>query len=220
MSASTELATRGRKKKSSSTELPFASKPPQEGERQRVLDAAERTFAECGYADTRMEQIATAARVSLRSVYAVAMGKAKLFRILQELRGRELLSRIEEVLAGEARSPSDLLMEHIALVATFMMDHRDFLLIQLRDRHTWGIDDGRHALSEAGQVGDKVLERLLRRGIRTGCFHQEDPKTMVASLRALEQIQLASWISGRNRSSKRVVTETIQRQAKRLFCRA
>ncbi len=220
MSASSELATRGRKKKSSSTELPFTSKPPQEVERQRVLDAAERTFAGCGYADTRMEQIAASARVSLRSVYAVAKGKAELFRIVQEVRGRELLSRIEEALADEARSPSGMLMEYIALVATFMMDHRDFLRIQLRDGHTWGMDDGRHVLSEAAEIGDELLERLLRRGIKTGCFHQEDPRTMVASLRSLEQIQLASWVSGRSRSSKRAVTETIQRQAKRLFCRA
>jgi hypothetical protein len=42
--------------------------------------------------------------------------------------------------------------------------------------------------------------------------------TSLASLRALEQVQLAAWVSRRGRRSKRAVTEALRRQAERLFC--
>jgi AcrR family transcriptional regulator len=188
-------------------------------ERQRILDAAEGIFAELGFAATRMQDIAASARASLRSVYAVANGKAKIFRALHELRARDLLSRIEAVLADETTDPSDSLRDVIDVVATFLMEHPNFLRIQLREGRAWALDDAQHTLVAERHASDRLLERLFHRGIRAGTFHDEDPKRMVASLRALEQVQLAAWVARRDRISKRAATEAIQRHAKRLFCR-
>ena len=188
-------------------------------ERERVLDAAESIFAEGGFAAARMQDIAAAARTSLRSVYAVANGKGQIFRAVHGLRARDLLPRIEAVLADEARNPADSLMELIATVATFLMDHPNFLRIALREGRAWALDAADHPLVDERHASDRLLERLFLRGIRAGAFHDEDPKLMVASLRALEQVQLAAWLSSRNRISKRAATEAIQRQAERLFCR-
>jgi AcrR family transcriptional regulator len=188
-------------------------------ERQRILAAAEAVFAERGFPDARMQDVAAAARTSLRSVYAVASGKAEIFRALHRQRGRDLLPRIEEVLADESRDPADSLRELITAVATFLMDHPDFLRIQLREGRSWALDDTGHPLVEERHASDRLLERLFRRGIRAGTFYDEDPKQLVASLRALEQVQLAAWVASRGRISKRNATEAIQRQAARLFCR-
>jgi AcrR family transcriptional regulator len=79
-------------------------------ERQRVLDAAERIFAEGGFRNARMQDVAAEARVSLRTVYGIAKGKETLYRALNDLRGRDLLSRIEGAIADDARDPSDSLM--------------------------------------------------------------------------------------------------------------
>jgi AcrR family transcriptional regulator len=166
-----------------------------------------------------MQDIAASARASLRSVYAVANGKARIFRALHELRARDLLSRIEGALADETRDPSDSLMEVIAVVATFLMDHPDFLRIQLREGRAWALDDSQHTLVAERRTSDRLLERLFQRGIRAGSFHDEAPKLLVASLRALEQVQLAAWVARRDRISKRAATEAIQRHAERLFCR-
>jgi AcrR family transcriptional regulator len=193
---------------------------PKAAERRRILAAAEGIFAERGFGAARMQDIAASARASLRSVYAVANGKAKIFRALHELRARDLLARIEGAVADETRKPSDVLMDVIAVVATFLMDHPNFLRIQLREGRAWALDDPQHMLVAERHASDRLLERLFLRGVRAGSFHDEEPKMMVASLRALEQVQLAAWLSRRDRISKRAATEAIQRRAERLFCRS
>ena len=196
-----------------------AANGPKAAGEQRILDAAEAIFAERGFAEARMQDIAAAARTSLRSVYGVANGKTQIFLALHGLRARDLLARLEAVLADESADPVDTLMALIATVATFLMDHPYFLRIQLREGRAWALDDAKHPLADERHASDRLLEGLFLHGIRSGAFHDEDPKRMVASLRALEQVQLAAWISGRQRVSKRAATEAIQRQAERLFCR-
>jgi hypothetical protein len=108
----------------------------------------------------------------------------------------------------------------IFVVATFLMNHADFLRIQLREGGTWALDEpDRALLISERHASDRLLERLFRRGIREGAFHAEGPRLMVAGLRALEQVHLAAWVAGRGRISRKATVESIQRQARRLFCR-
>lgn len=192
---------------------------PTATEHQRVLRAAEQVFADHGFHEARMKDISAAARVSLRSVYEVARGKEEIFLALHSVRARSLLARIERALGDETRSPADSLMALIDAVATFFMDHPHFLRIQLRDGGAWALYGGEDALFvHEARASDQMLERLFRRGIRAGVFYDEDPRTMVANLRALGQVQLAHWVVRRKRISKRGTIEAVQRAAKRLFC--
>jgi len=186
-------------------------------EQARILDAAERLFASRGYAETRMQEIAAAARTSLRNVYAVAKGKAEIFRMLHEVRARDLLGQVGDVLADKSRDPGDVLMDVIDVVMSFLMEHTDFLDIQLRHGLAWSLRDPEHTLAEARDTADRGLETLFRRGIRAGVFLDEGPKTMVASLRALEQVQLAAWLENPRRLGRRAVIERVQAQARRLY---
>ena len=185
-----------------------------------------------------MQDIAAEAKVSLRSVYSVASGKTALFRAVHETRARDLLARIELALSDpkQAWNPKQAsnskrqaspkqemaraLMAVISVVATFLMDHPEFLRIQLREGGTWALEDAdRVLLVDERHTSDQLLERLFRRGIRAGTFHPENPRMMVASLRAQEQVYLSVWIARRGRISKKATIESIQRQARRLFCR-
>jgi len=189
-------------------------------ERERVLDAAERIFAERGFSSARMQDVAAEARVSLRSVYGVAKGKEGLYRALNDLRAKDLLSRIEDALDDDTRDATESLMEVISVVATFLMEHADFLRIQLREGGTWALDETDRALLVSERhASDRLLEGLFRRGIREGGFHEESPRLLVAILRALEQVHLAAWVGGRGRISRKGTVKSIQRQARRLFCR-
>jgi AcrR family transcriptional regulator len=198
---------------------PARARPPAP-EAQRILDAAERIFAEHGYEGARMQDIAGSARTSLRDVYAVAKGKAEILRTLNELRAAELLSRLEDTLADESRPPVDSLNDVIAVVATFLMDHPHFLRIHLREGRAWALDASKqYFFSDLRNVSARLQESLFRRGIRAGIFHDENPRVAVATLRALEQVHLSEWVLRRGRASKRAVIEAIQRDAGRLFCR-
>lgn len=202
-----------------SGQRPSSEGQPKAAARQRILHAAEAIFAERGYGDTRMQDIAASAKVSLRTVYSVAPGKAEIFRNLHRERAADLLSRMEDVLVDELGDPAEILMKVIDVVVAFLMAHPGFLRIQLQEGRAWALADAEHALIDARHASDSLLERLFRRGIRARTFHDEDPKMMVASLRALEQVHLAAWVARRGRVSKRTTTEAIQRAAGRLFCR-
>jgi AcrR family transcriptional regulator len=188
-------------------------------DRTRVLEAAERVFAERGFRDARMQDVAAEASVSLRTVYAAAAGKDTLYRALNDRRARDLLNRIESVLGDDAQNPVECLMEVISVVATLLMDHPDFLRIQLQEGGTWALDEpDRTLLVSERHSSDRLLERLFRRGIRMGAFYDEGSRSMVATLRALEQVQLAAWADRRGRLSRKATIERIQWQARRLFC--
>jgi len=183
-----------------------------------LLDAAERVFAQRGFEDTKMQDIAAEARVSLRSVYQVARGKAALYGLVHETRARDLLAQIELALPSDEDDPRRALMDVIAVVAGFLMERPDFLRIQLREGGTWSLEEtGRVLLVEERHRSDRLLEKLFRRGIASGVFYAEHPGLMVASLRAQEQVHLAAWIARRGRPSKRQTIDAIQRQAERLF---
>src|SRR3990172_6266117 len=62
-----------------------------------VLEAAERVFAERGFAEAKMQQIAATAGLSLATLYGVFPGKAELFDAIHELRGAELLAHAATV---------------------------------------------------------------------------------------------------------------------------
>ena len=188
-------------------------------ERRRILDAAERAFADRGFQETRMQDIAADAKVSLRSVYGVADGKTTLFYAVHEARASDLLTRIEDTLSDDTQEASTTLMRMIVVVATFLMDHPEFLRVQLREGGTWALEEtDRHLLVDERHASDRLLEHLFRRGIRAGEFYAEDPRMMGANLRAIEQVQLAAWAARRGRISKKATIESIQRQASRLFC--
>lgn len=188
------------------------------GEQAEILLAAERVFAHAGFEDAKMQDIAAEARVSLRSVYAIARGKSDLYRLLNQLRAQDLLSHIERAVSTEG-SPVDALREVIETVATFLMEHSDFLRIHLREGGTWALDEAeRENLVDERHESDRKLESLFRRGIRNKSFHAESPQLMVASLRALMQVHLAAWLTS-GRRGNRAIVESITRQADRLFVR-
>jgi AcrR family transcriptional regulator len=167
-----------------------------------------------------MQDVAARAQVSLRSVYDLASSKEELHTRVHELRARALLERMRGALARERDDPRQALMDLVEVVANFLMEHPDFLRIQLREGGTWALEDSRRVLLVGERhASDRLLETLFRQGIRKGVFHAEDPRLMVASLRAQEQVYLAAWAARGGRISRRATVERIQRQVDRLFCR-
>jgi AcrR family transcriptional regulator len=188
------------------------------GEQAAVLRAAERVFARAGFEDAKMQDIASEAHVSLRSVYAIARGKSELYQLVNHRRARDLLSHIQAAVSSE-ESAVDALRDVIEAIATFLMEHSDFLRIHLRESGTWALEESaRVSLVDERHESDHKLESLFRRGIRDESFHSENPRLMVASLRALMQVHLAAWLAS-SRRAKRATVESMTRQAERHFVR-
>lgn len=163
--------------------------------RSLVLEAAEQVFAEKGFEDAKMQEIAGEAGLSLGTVYGVFPGKWELYRAVHEARLGEMTARAEAASAPEA-PPLDRLLEGIAAYVRFLTAHPDFLRLHLRDGGAWGLGStlaGGQTL-DAWTHGQALQMELLRAGMADGTFHEDDPERLGRTLTAMQQVQLAVWV--------------------------
>ncbi len=190
--------------------------------RQLILEAAERIFADKGFDDAKMEEIAAESGLSLGTLYSVFHGKAELFRAVHDVRDAEVLQRAVDGARG-LTSPLDMLRAGVRAYVEFFAAHPDFLRIHLREGFAWGLS-GASAPSRARAVawseGVAMQATLFERGIDEGIFHPGDPRLMARLMIGMHQVVLADWVErGMQRDPDALVAD-IHDQLVRSFCRA
>ncbi|MFP6664189.1 MAG: TetR/AcrR family transcriptional regulator [Deltaproteobacteria bacterium] len=157
--------------------------------RDLVFECAEHAFAEQGYAKTTMNDIAAEAGISLKTLYAVSLGKKELYSEIRRRRGTEFL---EYMLAGLARTHGALarLDKGVHVYVAFLLEHRDFFRIQLREGRSWGLGPTGDGIGE-WRRGLEMQNALLRDGVAEGVFLDGDLSLLAASATAMLQVQLA-----------------------------
>ncbi len=186
--------------------------------RELIFDCAERIFAEHGFAHTRMEEIAAAAGISLRTLYLAYPGKQEIYAAIEETRVSEMLERSRSEMRG-AGSPPDRLRRVVTSYVGFLAVHRNYLLMHLRQGNVW-------TLSLDDQIGSPELRwteaipglvRIFRTGIEQGFFHPGEPELMARMMLAVQQIQLAEWARQAAPPAADLLIEEILLQIKRSF---
>jgi AcrR family transcriptional regulator len=189
--------------------------------RQLVLEGAERVFAEKGYEDAKMEEIARESGLSLGTLYSVFSGKAYVFRALHESADRELLRRAAECVRG-VEDPLEAVLAGVRAYTEYFLQHPDFLRMHLREGLAWGTAEaGGHSRqrTEAWRSGVDMLSRAFERCIQAGVFVEGDPALQARMMVAMQQVQLAHWIeTGMERPPDDLVREMTE-QVKRAFGR-
>lgn len=180
--------------------------------RDLVLDAAERVFGACGYHESRMEEVAAEAGVSLSTVYGAFPSKRELFEALHEARGREFLAQLEPALRS-TEPPLTCLRRAVEAFVTYLVGHRDYLRVDLREGRSWAIGDVQ--ASRAFQAGIDLWTRLVQRGIEEGVFCPDDPRLMATTAFAIMQVQLACLLEGGEPPSIARISERITGQLER-----
>jgi AcrR family transcriptional regulator len=163
--------------------------------RQLILDAAERIFAENGFDDAKIEEIAAASGLSLGTLYSVFAGKPDVMRAVHETRNREILER--SAAAAEAAGPLEALLAAVDASVDFFVGHPDYLRIHLRGGHAWGLAGaGTRSRSQAHawDEGIDLYSGIFERGIALGIFHPGSPRLLARMAIALQQVQLADWV--------------------------
>jgi AcrR family transcriptional regulator len=92
--------------------------------RERLLAAAERLFRERGYHATPVEEIAEQAGVGLGSLYNHFKGKGTLAATLWQPLCERLSAQVDAALAAEPLDVRAALRDHLAALATAMVDNR------------------------------------------------------------------------------------------------
>ena len=161
--------------------------------RDLVFTAAEKVFAARGFAGAAMQEIAAEAGISLKTLYATFRGKDEIYRAISEQRRGEFLASV----AGSV-SPEGGVLERLAqgvrAYVDFLLAHRSYLSIQLREGRGWGLDPADESRG-VWQSGLELQAALVRAGITEGIFHDGDPELMAATAIAIMQVQLAGLVA-------------------------
>jgi AcrR family transcriptional regulator len=217
-----EPATRGaRGRRPQSQELRAAKEALY---REHIMEAAERIFAEQGFDDTKMQDIARAVGISLATLYQAYPGKAELYRAILIARDAQMLNTV--MAKGQAVLQQPQTIEQLLwLMEThlrFLLEHPDYLRMQLQQGHAWY-----HATAWPSREEQQMWERGLAAvqqvfawGAARGLFVSGDAADQARLMMAMQQARLANWVGGGMQESHAAVMARIQTDFVRTFCHA
>jgi AcrR family transcriptional regulator len=184
--------------------------------RQLIVEAAEGVFAEHGFADAKMSDIARESGIALKTLYSIFTGKVDLYRAIQ----RQRFAEIEALESAADADPVTAVMDRVRASAEYLLEHPNFLRTHLREGNAWAVSPNRGGPDEARlwqQSMQQQTERI-RRGVDAGVFVEEDPELLTKMVTALYQVHLADWLEkGANGEPERVIAR-IQRHVQNLLC--
>jgi AcrR family transcriptional regulator len=139
-----------------------------------ILAAALASFAERGFAATRLEDVAARAGVSKGTLYLYFKGKEELFEAVVRATLLPNLERVE-ALAASSEGPSALLLERLLLTIAGVMDSRVGAIPKLVIAEAGNFPElARFYLDEVVRRGLRLIGMILKRGIERGEFRAVD----------------------------------------------
>ena len=139
-----------------------------------ILAAALASFAERGFAATRLEDVAARAGVSKGTLYLYFRSKEELFKAVVRATLVPNLARVE-ALAASFEGPSALLLERLLLTIAGVVASRVGAIPKLVIAEAGNFPDlARFYLDEVVRRGLRLIATILRRGIERGEFRAVD----------------------------------------------
>ena len=161
--------------------------------RREVLRAAEAVFAERGYYDATVQEIAERAEFAVGTIYTMFDGKTAIYYELIEMRAREYMQNVHR--AVEALSdPREQIRSVIATKLKFFEDNERFFQIFTR-----AISGGKavkpFGLSEHGRriyaTYTRMLSEVFSRGIQQNLFVNVSPTLLVVAVEGVTNALIA-----------------------------
>ena len=172
--------------------------------RDLILEAAQRVFAEKGYAEAKVTDIAQAAGVATGTVYGIFPGKEDLYRAIHRQNLDELADRYAAIPArGSVR---ETLLARSEVSTRFLTSRPDYLRIYLREAERWGFDPSQLP----GDAAAFVDLSLFERGVANGELVDDDPPLLQSLMLASGQVHLAHWLRSGMREDPAALAARIQ----------
>jgi len=182
--------------------------------RDLILEAAQRVFAEKGYADAKVADIAQAAGVATGTVYGIFPGKEDLYRAIHRANLDELSLRYAAI--PPTSSVCETLLARSETSTRFLTSRPDYLRIYLSEAERWGFDPD----DLPGDAATFVDLSLFERGVRNGELVDEDPQLLQSLMLASGQVHLAHWLRSGMREDPASLVARVQAFARRAIFRA
>jgi hypothetical protein len=100
----------------------------------------------------------------------------------------------------------------------FLLAHRDYFRINLRDGRSWGLAPNLEHRAEWREAV-KIWADFLRQGIAAGIFYDDDPELMTATGIAILQVQLAGLLADGKDADAEEITAQLFVRLQRFFCK-
>jgi AcrR family transcriptional regulator len=180
--------------------------------RRQILAAAEREFAQAGYAAVRMSAIADTASLSLATVYKTFGGKAEIWDALHAERMTALLASVTAA-AADTEPGLDRLLTSVAAVVRFLTAEPGYLDMNLRAGVNWAAeaDTGRGVERTVWLAGQDMIATAIEKAIALGQIRDIRPRVAAGMVVSALQVWLSDWVRcGRDRAPEIVVEEMRQ----------
>jgi AcrR family transcriptional regulator len=136
--------------------------------RQQILHAALKSFAQCGYAGTSVQQIVNEAGVSKPALYYYFADKAGLFQALVDRAHDERYELMQEA-AKRGKSVGEKLEEIVAAIFDFSLRNRELMRLQFATAFgASGESPGRTKCREKGRRNFELIQELIKAGQCSG----------------------------------------------------
>ncbi|OYD13799.1 hypothetical protein CH330_10040 [candidate division WOR-3 bacterium JGI_Cruoil_03_51_56] len=161
----------------------------------QIRDTAERLFAQKGFFNFTMKELARKAEFALGTIYSYFQSKSQLYDTLIEGKTRELVNFVSEQVMSETTITKQL-EKFIEAKLTFFHQNPDFIRLYFSETYTapgqsqpavFRLQQQRAALSAR-------LTEILERGIKDGTLIPVDAKTLTRVLMGLTDGFVFSWI--------------------------
>jgi AcrR family transcriptional regulator len=182
-----------------------------------VFECAERVFAEEGFAESSMQDLAAEAGISLKTLYATFPGKDDIYRAILAERGAGLLAAI-----GRAKSSEGSALERLDVgirgIVAYLIEHERFFRILLQEGQAWGLNPRGQDARGAWEAGLETLRGVLADGIAGGEFLPGDPDLLAPTVNAILQVQLAGLLERSDEPDADAIADAILGSLRRLLC--
>jgi TetR/AcrR family transcriptional regulator, cholesterol catabolism regulator len=163
---------------------------------QVVLDAA-RVFAERGYDQTSVPELADALGIASGGLYHYFAGKEQLLIAICDQLMEPLLAAAQSLLAGEDR-PQAQLRALVHLWVEHVVTHRDHMLVFQQERHAIEHGDHWRGVRESRKRFERLVAGVLRRVHDADAARLDDPRLTLSALLGMVNYT-AQWYRPRGR---------------------
>jgi AcrR family transcriptional regulator len=141
--------------------------------RAELLEVATTTFAESGYAGTRVDEIADRTRTTKRMIYYYFGGKEQLYLAVLEKAYRGIREAERELGVGDLE-PTEAVRRIAELTYDHHLNHSEFIrLVTIENIHRGAFIRRLESLRELNQPALGLLDEVLERGRSAGLFRSD-----------------------------------------------
>lgn len=191
--------------------------------RDHIMEAAEKIFAEQGYASAKMQDIASAVGISLATLYQAFPGKTELHRAIRVARDSEMFNAVMRQ-NQKTFAPTQVIEKLLWLMEThlrYFLEHPHYLRMQLQQGHAWYHSTAWPSEDERQlwERGMSFMKQVFAWGQSEGLLVGGDTEDQARLMMALQQTRLANWVGAGMKEAHADVIARIQADFVRTFCR-